>query len=149
MLRQARLAEVDAFGRRRSLSRVYDHGAIERLAAVDLRHSSWPWMRIDDDPLPSHAAEDGLDVLCLERASDRDRADGIAASPDAENQRSRQTSAASDWPATSRMISAARSNSSSAMTGVPSKGRSRSMSTQERQPWYSSRTRTVTGRGIR
>ena len=48
-----------------------------------------------------------------------------------------------------RMAAAARSNSSSAITGVPSKERSRSISTQERQPWYSSRTRTVTGRGMR
>ncbi len=44
---------------------------------------------------------------------------------------------------------AARSNSSSERTGVPSKGRSRWISTQERQPPYSSRTFTVTGRGIR
>jgi hypothetical protein len=44
---------------------------------------------------------------------------------------------------------AARSNSSSESTGVPSNGRSRWMSTHERQPPYSSRTFTVTGRGIR
>src|SRR4029077_14823314 len=60
-----------------------------------------------------------------------------------------QTRAGSGDPQTSRISWRARSNSSSAITGVPSKGRSRSISTQERQPWYSSRTRTVTGRGMR
>jgi prolipoprotein diacylglyceryl transferase len=44
---------------------------------------------------------------------------------------------------------AARSNSSSDSTGVPSNGSSRWISSQERQPPYSSRTLTVTGRGIR
>ena len=45
--------------------------------------------------------------------------------------------------------SEARSNSSSESTGVPSKGRSRVSSSHERQPPYSSRTLTVTGRGMR
>ena len=45
--------------------------------------------------------------------------------------------------------SEARSNSSSESTGVPSKGRSRYSSSHERQPWYSGRTFTVTGRGMR
>jgi len=57
----------------------------------------------------------------------------------------------SGWPA-SRVIasisSAARSNSPSESTGVPSNGRSRWSSSQELQPPYSSRTFTVTGRGI-
>src|SRR6185503_18701720 len=44
---------------------------------------------------------------------------------------------------------AARSNSSSESTGVPSNGRSRWISSHERQPWKSSRTFTVTGRGMR
>ena len=49
---------------------------------------------------------------------------------------------------TASMPAAARSNSSSAITGVPSNGRSRSISTQDLQPSYSGRTRTVTGRWI-
>ena len=44
---------------------------------------------------------------------------------------------------------AARSNSSSERTGVPSNGSWRWMSTHEVQPPYSSRTFTVTGRGMR
>src|SRR4051794_4471801 len=47
------------------------------------------------------------------------------------------------------ICSAARSNSSSDSTGVPSNGRSRCRSIHDRQPPYSSRTLTVTGRGIR
>ena len=43
----------------------------------------------------------------------------------------------------------ARSNSSSDSTGVPSNGSSRVSSSHDRQPPYSSRTFTVTGRGIR
>ena len=43
----------------------------------------------------------------------------------------------------------ARSNSSSDSTGVPSNGSSRVSSSHERQPPYSSRTLTVTGRGMR
>ena len=49
---------------------------------------------------------------------------------------------------TASMPAAARSNSSSAITGVPSNGRSRSISTQDLQPSYSGLTRTVTGRWI-
>src|SRR3954452_18747887 len=44
---------------------------------------------------------------------------------------------------------AARSNSSSERTGVPSKGNWRWSSTHDLHPPYSSRTLTVTGRGIR
>ena len=43
----------------------------------------------------------------------------------------------------------ARSNSSSDSTGVPSNGSSRLISSHERQPPWSSRTLTVTGRGMR
>src|SRR5690606_32515727 len=103
----------------------------------------------------------------LELARDRERADGVAPAADAEHERpaSRgdqrlkrcdgsagalgQARTGVDSATIERIESAARSNSSSAIPGVPSKGRSRSISTHERQPWYSSRTRTVTGRGMR
>jgi hypothetical protein len=42
-----------------------------------------------------------------------------------------------------------RPNSSSDSTGVPSNGRSRVISSHDLQPWKSSRTFTVTGRGMR
>ena len=48
-----------------------------------------------------------------------------------------------------RISSEARSNSASERTGVPSNGSSRCSSTQACAPVYSSRTFTVTGRGMR
>lgn len=57
------------------------------------------------------------------------------------------TGTASD--AIASICAAARSNSSSESTGVPSNGSSRCSSIHDRQPWYSGRTLTVTGRGMR
>jgi prolipoprotein diacylglyceryl transferase len=71
---------------------------------------------------------------------------GCALSPPVDRPQTR-TGTASE--AIASISAAARSNSSSDSTGVPSNGSSRWISTQERQPPYSSRTFTVTGRGIR
>ena len=60
-----------------------------------------------------------------------------------------QASAGTAPAAIASISPAARSNSSSDSTGVPSNGRSRCSSIHERQPWYSGRTFTVTGRGMR
>src|ERR1019366_6678465 len=59
-----------------------------------------------------------------------------------------QTSTGRGADAIPALSSDARSNSSSESTGVPSNGSSRVSSSHERQPPYSSRTLTVTGRGI-
>lgn len=131
------------------------------LRAADIREWPWTWNGIDGEALPRNSSEDRVDAALRQGVSDGECPDGITASADAEDQCALragegpfegvggQASTASASPAIERIASAARSNSSSAMTGVPSKDRSRSISTQERQPWYSSRTRTVTGRGMR
>ena len=121
-------------------------------------------MRIDRESLPGDAPEREGRAQRLAQPGDRERPDHVAAAPDTEHQGTpgcadsrhevvgavdRQAGTGSMSPQMSRISAAARTNSSSAITGVPSKGSSRSISTQERQPWYSSRTRTVTGRGIR
>ena len=122
-------------------------------------------MRIDRDPLPGDPAEHDRRSQRLAQPGDRQRPDHVASAPDPEDERTLGCAddryevaglvgdcyAGTGSPASqiARISAAARTNSSSAITGVPSKGSSRSISTHERQPWYSSRTRTVTGRGIR
>ena len=121
-------------------------------------------MRIDRESLPRDTPKHEGGAERLTQPGDRERPHNVAAAPDPKHERAlgsadsrhevvgagdRQAGTGSVSPQMSRISAAARTNSSSAITGVPSKGRSRSISTQERQPWYSSRTRTVTGRGIR
>src|SRR5690348_7478321 len=100
-------------------------------------------MRVDRESLPGDAAQAYLGPEFLTGASDCERANDVAAAahPDDEGSvglldalEQAQARTAAPSPQTSRISAAARSNSSSAITGVPSKGRSRSMSTQEWQP---------------
>ena len=133
---------------------------------------------IDRHPLPGDSPEHDLGAELLAEPGARERADDVAAAADAEHERLArlpQRAARARVPASggrlgceaaarlgrcaggsmpaSRAIAsipaAARSNSSSAITGVPSNGSSRSISTHDRQPAYSGRTFTVTGRGMR
>lgn len=126
---------------------------MDDLGALDLVDPARPGERVDRTPLPGEAAEDGLAAERPEVLGDDQRAGDVAAAADPQDQRALevgQTSAGIAAPLQIASISsAARSNSSSDRTGVPSKGRSRCSSSQERHPPYSSRTLTVTGRGIR
>jgi hypothetical protein len=98
-------------------------------------------MGIDWNALPGDPAEDDFDLECLAQAGDRERADDVTTAADPEDQRSPRGLDLRDQAGTGsaslqieRIAAAARSNSSSAITGVPSKGSSRSISTQDRQP---------------
>ena len=145
-------------------------GAIS-VAVHDLRGGPRPGFRVDRQPLPADAAHHGVRPQPAAELGGRQRADDVAAAADAEHERAgcaphgvveravglvqaiaQATEAAAARTLASRttasMPAAARSNSSSAITGVPSNGRSRSISTQDLQPSYSGRTRTVTGRWI-
>lgn len=111
-------------------------------------------MGIDGEPLPGDPAELDPAPRALDLACDRERSDDVAAAADPEHEgaaiavsegveeaagpaagarQGGQVSAGSGSEAeqVSRIVAAARSNSSSAITGTPSKGRSRSISTQE------------------
>ena len=128
-------------------------GRVDGVGVLDLVEPTRARERVHRTPLPGQPTEHRGATERAEVLGDDQRAGDVAAAADPEDQRARrvvQTSAGIAAPLQIASISsAARSNSSSDRTGVPSNGRSRCSSSQERQPPYSSRTLTVTGRGIR
>ena len=152
---------------RARIGRGQQHSGRELVAAGDLGNGPWAGARVDRQALPGDTAHHDVRAEPAAQLGGRKRPDDVSAPADAEHQRTggaphdvvkravglvQATEAAPARTLASRttasMPAAARSNSSSAITGVPSNGRSRSISTQDLQPSYSGRTRTVTGRWI-
>jgi hypothetical protein len=155
------LGEGETTGSAGVRSRERDH-VVQRLGVLDLIQAARSGQRVDDAALPRHPAQHRPGSERPREVRGGQCSDDIAATADPQAQGAPGgaerhvdppwgsyaiTGVASD--AIASISSAARSNSSSESTGVPSKGSSRWSSSQERQPKYSSRTLTVTGRGMR
>lgn len=88
--------------------------------------------------------EDADDVVTVDRVVPRREVRRLGLLPGAQTSDGMLAPSQMAW-----MAAEAPANSSSLSTGVPSNGRSRVISSHERQPPNSSRTLTVTGRGMR
>ena len=140
-------------------------GGVQELGVVDLGERRGPGQRVDRPALPGQPADDRGRAEALGDGGRRERTGDVTAAADPDDEDARgvasralggggggrrgQTSAGTRAPQIDSISSRTRSNSSSERTGVPSNGRSRAISSHERQPPIVVADLTVTGRGMR